>query len=60
MTARCSTATCVIDMRDIAPQITWGTSPEQVLPVTGRVPDPADAPMPRSAAPGKPRSPIWG
>ncbi|MEO3474535.1 3-isopropylmalate dehydratase large subunit [Roseomonas sp. CAU 1739] len=34
----------LIDMRDIAPQITWGTSPEQVLPITGRVPDPADAP----------------
>ncbi len=34
----------VIEMRDIAPQITWGTSPEQVLPVTGRVPDPAEAP----------------
>ncbi len=33
-----------VDMRDIAPQITWGTSPEQVLPVTGRVPDPAEAP----------------
>ena len=25
----------------IAPQVTWGTSPEQVAPVTGRVPDPA-------------------
>jgi 3-isopropylmalate/(R)-2-methylmalate dehydratase large subunit len=26
---------------DIAPQVTWGTSPEQVLPINGRVPDPA-------------------
>ena len=26
---------------DIAPQVTWGTSPEDVLPITGRVPDPA-------------------
>ncbi|WP_198376470.1 3-isopropylmalate dehydratase large subunit [Neoroseomonas rubea] len=34
----------VIEMRDIAPQITWGTSPDQVLPVTGRVPDPSEAP----------------
>jgi 3-isopropylmalate/(R)-2-methylmalate dehydratase large subunit len=25
----------------IAPQVTWGTSPEDVLPITGRVPDPA-------------------
>jgi 3-isopropylmalate/(R)-2-methylmalate dehydratase large subunit len=29
-----------IDARDIKPQITWGTSPEMVLPVDGRVPDP--------------------
>jgi 3-isopropylmalate/(R)-2-methylmalate dehydratase large subunit len=27
---------------DIAPQVTWGTSPEDVLPITGVVPDPAD------------------
>jgi 3-isopropylmalate/(R)-2-methylmalate dehydratase large subunit len=27
---------------DIAPQVTWGTSPEDVLPITGKVPDPAD------------------
>ncbi len=26
---------------DIEPQVTWGTSPEQVLPIGGRVPDPA-------------------
>ncbi|MCX7627322.1 MAG: 3-isopropylmalate dehydratase large subunit [Methylophilaceae bacterium] len=26
---------------DIAPQVTWGTSPEQVLPIGGCVPDPA-------------------
>jgi 3-isopropylmalate/(R)-2-methylmalate dehydratase large subunit len=25
---------------EIAPQVTWGTSPEMVLPVTGTVPDP--------------------
>ncbi len=29
---------------DIAPQVTWGTSPEAVLPITGAVPDPADEP----------------
>lgn len=34
----------VLDVSDIAPQITWGTSPEHVVPVTGRVPDPASAP----------------
>jgi 3-isopropylmalate/(R)-2-methylmalate dehydratase large subunit len=27
----------------IAPQVTWGTSPEDVIPITGRVPDPARA-----------------
>ena len=30
-----------IDAAAIAPQVTWGTSPEMVLPVTGAVPDPA-------------------
>ena len=29
---------------DIAPQVTWGTSPEDVVPVTGAVPDPESAP----------------
>ena len=27
---------------DIIPQVTWGTSPDDVLPITGRVPHPAD------------------
>jgi 3-isopropylmalate/(R)-2-methylmalate dehydratase large subunit len=31
---------------DIAPQVTWGTSPEQVLGVGGRVPNPAAEPDP--------------
>ncbi|MHA1536355.1 MAG: 3-isopropylmalate dehydratase large subunit [Alphaproteobacteria bacterium] len=31
-----------IEAGDIAPQVTWGTSPEDVLPITGQVPDPAD------------------
>jgi 3-isopropylmalate/(R)-2-methylmalate dehydratase large subunit len=30
----------VIDAADIAPGVTWGTSPEDVLPITGNVPDP--------------------
>ncbi|MDO9709107.1 3-isopropylmalate dehydratase large subunit [Paracraurococcus lichenis] len=29
--------------QDIAPQVTWGTSPEDVLPITGIVPDPEAA-----------------
>ena len=31
-----------IDAAGIAPQVTWGTSPEMVVPVTGNVPDPAE------------------
>ncbi|SDL81654.1 3-isopropylmalate dehydratase, large subunit [Modicisalibacter muralis] len=31
----------VIDAAEIAPQVTWGTSPEMVAPVFGEVPDPA-------------------
>jgi 3-isopropylmalate/(R)-2-methylmalate dehydratase large subunit len=30
-----------IDVHDLAPQVTWGTNPGMVVPVTGRVPDPA-------------------
>jgi 3-isopropylmalate/(R)-2-methylmalate dehydratase large subunit len=29
-----------IDAHEIAPSVTWGTSPEDVLPITGRVPNP--------------------
>ncbi|MGF1608387.1 MAG: 3-isopropylmalate dehydratase large subunit [Kiloniellales bacterium] len=29
---------------EIVPQVTWGTSPQDVLPVTGAVPDPTTAP----------------
>jgi 3-isopropylmalate/(R)-2-methylmalate dehydratase large subunit len=32
-----------IDAADIQPQVTWGTSPEMVLPVDGVVPSPDDA-----------------
>src|SRR3954465_5546200 len=31
----------VIDVTKIIPQVTWGISPEHVLPVDGRIPDPA-------------------
>jgi 3-isopropylmalate/(R)-2-methylmalate dehydratase large subunit len=33
-----------LDAADIAPMVTWGTSPEAAAPVTGEVPDPATAP----------------
>ncbi|KAI0171896.1 aconitase family-domain-containing protein [Hypoxylon sp. FL1284] len=29
-----------IDAKDIIPTVTWGTSPEDVVPITGAVPDP--------------------
>ncbi len=32
-----------VDVNRIEPQITWGTSPEHVIPVTDRIPDPATA-----------------
>jgi len=32
-----------LNANDIAPQVTWGTSPEDVAPITGAVPDPASA-----------------
>jgi len=32
--------TVIIDAADIAPSVTWGTSPEDVVPITGIVPDP--------------------
>ncbi|CAA7623175.1 3-isopropylmalate dehydratase large subunit [Magnetospirillum sp. SS-4] len=31
-----------LDAGALVPQITWGTSPEDVIPITGAVPDPAD------------------
>jgi 3-isopropylmalate/(R)-2-methylmalate dehydratase large subunit len=36
--------TVELDAARIQPQVTWGTSPEMVVEVGGRVPDPADAP----------------
>jgi 3-isopropylmalate/(R)-2-methylmalate dehydratase large subunit len=33
-----------LDAATIRPQVTWGTSPEMVVAVDGRVPDPASAP----------------
>ena len=33
-----------LDVGEIEPQGTWGTSPEDVISITGVVPDPKDAP----------------
>jgi 3-isopropylmalate/(R)-2-methylmalate dehydratase large subunit len=32
-----------LNAADIEPQVTWGTSPEDVVPITGQVPDPDSA-----------------
>ena len=29
-----------LDAADIVPQVTWGTNPEEVIPITGNIPDP--------------------
>ena len=34
--------TLILDAAEIAPVVTWGTSPEDVLPITGTVPRPED------------------
>ena len=36
-------AEVTVDVNKIVPQITWGTSPEHVIAVTDRIPDPASA-----------------
>jgi 3-isopropylmalate/(R)-2-methylmalate dehydratase large subunit len=40
-----------LDAADIAPHVSWGTSPQDVAPITGRVPDPAEVedPLKRAA-----------
>ncbi|MBV8889151.1 MAG: 3-isopropylmalate dehydratase large subunit [Alphaproteobacteria bacterium] len=40
-----------LDAADIAPHVTWGTSPQDALPITGHVPDPAEVedPLKRAA-----------
>ncbi|OWT80736.1 MULTISPECIES: 3-isopropylmalate dehydratase large subunit [unclassified Achromobacter] len=40
----------VVDIEGIGPQITWGTTPEQVIRIDGTVPDPAAEPDPQRRA----------
>ena len=44
--------TVIIDASELEPYVTWGTKPGMVVPVTGRVPDPASfsSPADRAAA----------
>ena len=39
-----------VDVSCIEPQVSWGTSPEETLPIGGRVPNPLDAPDDHTAA----------
>ncbi|WP_298679958.1 3-isopropylmalate dehydratase large subunit [uncultured Lentibacter sp.] len=39
-----------LDAGEIAPTVTWGTSPEQALPITAVLPDPADLPPAKAEA----------
>ena len=41
---RPSTVTSALDAAAIAPMVTWGTSPEDALSITGRIPEPSTAP----------------
>ena len=43
----------VVDVADLVPQVTWGTNPGMVAPVTGTVPDPATFSDPDDRAAGE-------
>src|SRR4030095_9829727 len=43
-------AEVTLDASALAPTVTWGTSPQEALPITGRVPDPAESPDPARRA----------
>ncbi|MDP7143455.1 MAG: 3-isopropylmalate dehydratase large subunit [Alphaproteobacteria bacterium] len=40
----------VLDAKDIVPNVTWGTSPQDVAPITGNIPDPATESDPNKKA----------
>ena len=57
--ARISIAIVVLDADELPPIVTWGTSPEQVVSVSGRVPEPDEiADETKRKAPSA-RSTIW-
>ncbi|MCA0873897.1 3-isopropylmalate dehydratase large subunit [Seohaeicola saemankumensis] len=39
-----------LDAEEISPTVTWGTSPEQALPITAAIPDPAGVPPEKAEA----------
>lgn len=38
-----------LDTSKLKPQVTWGTSPEEVIPIDGRIPSPKNAPNEKAA-----------
>ena len=48
-----------IDAGDVAPLVTWGTSPDQAIAVTDRVPDPDSNSTADRKTAACVRSPIW-
>ncbi len=50
----------VIDASKLVPMVTWGTSPEHVLPITGQVPDPAKGNRSRATGRAGTRSGLHG
>ena len=49
-----------IDVASLSPDVTWGTSPEEAAPVTGRVPDPASRAGPEPSQPDAPQPELYG
>ena len=50
----------VVDVADLVPQVTWGTNPGMVVPVTGTVPDPVGVRRSATTAPqASGRSSTW-
>ena len=47
----------VVDVSALEPQVTWGTNPGMVVPVSGRVPDPAS--FDRHGGPGGRERGLW-
>jgi 3-isopropylmalate/(R)-2-methylmalate dehydratase large subunit len=43
-------STIEMHVTDLSPMVTWGTSPQDALPIGGVVPDPQDAPTPNRRA----------
>jgi len=41
-------ATLEIDAARVEPSVTWGTNPAQSAPISGRIPDPEEAPTPQA------------